>query len=232
MEGPRIVFEIPIFGGIHFTETVVISWFVIAAIFLLCLFLTHNLKKIPTSKRQVFAELIVTSVNNMVKSNMGETYLMFAPYIASLMAFSICGSLISLLGLRPITADLNTTITWALITFFMIQINRVRNKGVGGALKSFTEPIALMTPLNLISELATPVSMSFRHFGNIAGGMMITSLLYQALSGLSGMLHLPIPLLQVGIPAVLSVYFDLFSGIMQAYIFAMLTMVFVSSAGD
>ena len=89
-----------------------------------------------------------------------------------------------------------------------------------------------MLPLNILSEIATPVSMSFRHFGNIAGGMVITTLLMGALSALSTALHLPIPLLQIGIPGVLSLYFDLFSGCIQAFIFSMLTMAYVGSARE
>jgi len=153
------------------------------------------------------------------------------PYIATIFAFSICGSLISLLGLRAVTSDFSVLATWAVITFLLITATKIRFNGVGGWLKGFLDPVPVMLPMNIISEVATPVSMALRHFGNIAGGAVITALLYYGLTGLSRMVGLEIPLFTIGIPAVLSIYFDLFSSFMQAFIFIMLTMVFISNAG-
>jgi F-type H+-transporting ATPase subunit a len=115
-----------------------------------------------------------------------------------------------------------------------VQVNGIRKKGFGSWLKGFAEPVPVILPLNIISEIANPISLSFRHFGNIAGGMVITSLLYGALSALTSAVFggLTIPILQVGLPAFLSIYFDLFTSVMQAFIFSMLTMVFVSMAMD
>ena len=92
-----------------------------------------------------------------------------------------------------------------------------------------------MLPINIVSELATPVSLSFRHFGNIAAGSVITSLLYTALAALTNIIFrgfITVPIFQLGIPAVLSIYFDLFTGFMQAFIFSMLTMAFISNAAE
>lgn len=114
----------------------------------------------------------------------------------------------------------------------MIQICDIKANGIGGYLKGFTEPVAFMTPLNIVSLFVTPISMSFRHFGNIAGGMVISMLLYYALTGLSTALGLTVPLATIGIPAFLSIYFDVFSGVMQAFIFVMLSMVFIGSANE
>lgn len=116
-----------------------------------------------------------------------------------------------------------------LITYYRFKCGPI------GYLKSFCEPVALLAPLNIISEIATPISMAFRHYGNVLSGSVIAVLVASALQGLSKILlgWLPgvlgeIPFLQIGIPAVLSVYFDIFSGCMQAYIFAMLTMLNIS----
>lgn len=238
-QGPKIVFTLPIFGGIDITETIVIGWMIIIAVLLLCLWLTRDLKKIPEKKRQVVAEMFVNFVNNSVKETMGERFMNFAPYIATLLVYAILGALVSLIGLRSMTADFNVTLTWALMTFTLITYFKIKTNGFGGYLKSFAKPIALMTPLNIISEVATPLSMAFRMFGNVSGGMVITGLLYSALASLSKALHisfsigpLGLNLGQLFIPAVLSIYFDLFSGCIQAYIFAQLTMVYVSSAAD
>ena len=151
------------------------------------------------------------------------------------MIFSALGSLISLTGLRPVTADLNTTLSWALVTFMMVQLGGIKTKGFGGWLKGFLDPIPVMLPMNIMSEIANPISLSFRHFGNIAAGSVITSLIYSGLAALTNIIFqgwLPIPIFQLGLPAVLSVYFDLFSGVLQAFIFCMLTMVFVGMATD
>ncbi len=229
MEGPKIIFTIPIFGGLNITETTFIGWLLIAAITCLVLWLTHDMQKIPT-KKQVVAEMMVTAVNKLVQQSMGKKHMNYAPYIATIFSLSICGSLVGILGLRSMTADINVTMTWAFITFFLITFNKFKYNGFLGYFKGYTQPIAAMTPLNIISEFALPMSMGFRHFGNIAGGMVITSLLYSSLTALSHAIGLNIPIFQVGIPAVLSIYFDLFSSFMQAFIFIMLTLAFVGSS--
>ena len=162
---------------------------------------------------------------------MGKNHMGYVPYIMALFTMSLFGSLISLLGLRPVTAGINTTMSWAILTFLLIQFNGIKNKGIKGYLKGFVEPIPLLLPINIISEFSTPLSMGFRHFGNIAAGTIITSLVYGALAGLSSMVFggLQIPVFQAGLPAVLSLYFDLFTAGLQAFIFCMLTMVFIAN---
>ncbi|MBR1864471.1 MAG: F0F1 ATP synthase subunit A [Ruminococcus sp.] len=234
--GPKVVFEI---GSIVITETVVMGWLIVAVVTLLCLWLTRGLKKVPDSKRQVVAEMFVKFVNDMVKKNMGEKLMGYSPYIGALLISAVLGALISMVGLRSMTADINVTAAWALLTFVLITFHKIKANGFVGYLKSFAQPVAFILPLNLISELATPASMAFRLFGNVAGGMVITGLLYGALGTASEALHLHFAFgqwafsaLQVGIPAVLSIYFDLFSGCIQAYIFSMLTMVNVGAAAE
>lgn len=217
--------------GFSLTETMVNAWLVMAFITALCWYLGKDLQKHPKGK-QVIAEMLVQTVDNMVEGNMGKGTTQFAPLVAALMMFSLFGSLSSLVGLRPITADLNTTLGWALTVFALITFYKLRAGGLKGYLKGFAEPVAIMFPLNVLSEAATPVSMSCRHFGNMAGGLVISTLLLQALASLSTMLNLPIPLFQVGIPGVLSLYFDLFTGCMQAFIFGMLTMVYIGAARE
>ena len=127
----------------------------------------------------------------------------------------------------------------ALMTFVLITFYKIRAGGVLGYLKGFASPIFVMLPLNILSEIATPLSMAFRMFGNISGGAVITALVYSALASLSKLVHLAfevggfgLNIMQLFIPAVLSIYFDLFSGCIQAYIFATLTMVYVSGAAE
>lgn len=234
MNGPKILYVIPALGGIPITETVVNAWIAMAVILLVARWLAHNLQAVPT-RRQAAAEMLVSTVYNLVGQTMGQDKLMFAPYIGTLMVFSFIGSLMSMFGFRPPTGDLNTTLCWALITFGMVQYFGLKRKGIKGWLQKFVDPMPLILPLNFIGEFSTPISMMFRHFGNIAAGIAISSLLYGGLAAFSQMLFggfTSIPILQLGLPALLSVYFDIFTAALQAFIFCMLTMVLVSGAMD
>ena len=229
--GPNIITSFELFGiTINFTETIILEWIVMAVILGLAIFLTRNLKVTGVSKRQVIAEMAVEAITGLVKDTMGKRWLGITPYIATIFCFSIFGSLLSLTGLRAVTSDFSVLATWAGITFILITVTKITSGGVGGYLKGFLDPIPVMLPINILSEVATPVAMALRHFGNIAGGSIIMGLVYFGLTGLSHLIKLQVPVLTIGIPAVLSLYFDLFSDFMQAFIFIMLTMVFVSNA--
>ena len=244
--GAKILISKPEWGGFMLTETVVVTWGVMLVLILGARFLTKNLEVHPTKKRQLVAEMIVGAFQNLVGTNMGQKYAgtWYLPFIGALFYLSLGCSLSSLVGCYAPTSDLSTVLAWALLVFALITFNKIRSGGFLGYLKSYTEPIPVMTPFNIIGEIATPVSMAFRHFGNIASGSVITALIYGGLSALSGMVLglLPgalgetlsqIPVFAAGIPAVLSLYFDFFSSFLQAFIFCMLTMMYVSSAaGD
>lgn len=243
INGAQIYFTIPIFGGIPITSSLVNAWVVMAVITGLCYWLTRGLTVNNISKKQAVAELLVNTCQNFVNGNMGEHYAHFAPFIGALFSLSAFCSLSSLLGAFPATSNLSTELAWALLVFGMITYTKIKTNGMGGYLKGFTEPIAVFTPFNIISELATPISMAFRHFGNILSGGVISTLVYAALAtashalfsllpGFLGELLGRIPFLQVGVPAVLSVYFDLFSSLMQAFIFCMLTMLYIANAAQ
>ena len=229
VKGPGVLLSFDIGGvTINLTETVVVSWGILLCVTLFLLWLTKDLKTNNISKRQVAAEWIVTTVRGMVEDTMGKQWSSFAPYIAALFTFSITGSLVSMLGLRSVTADFNAPLTWALVTFVFIHGTNIKTHGIGGYLKGYVDPIPVMLPINILSEVATPVSMSLRHFGNVVSGMVITSLLYFALSAATKAIG--VAFLTIGIPAVASLYFDLFSGFMQAFVFIMLTMAYISNA--
>lgn len=230
--GPIIVFE-DLFGieGLTLSETTTTMWLIMIVLIGFSFFATRKLKKVP-GKFQNFIEILVGSINNLVKQTMGEDKMGFAPYMGTLIIFLAIANIIGLLGLRPPTADVNTTMGLAIITFVMIHFFGAKSKGTGNYLKGFLEPMPFLLPLNVIGEIATPVSLSFRLFGNVVGGLIIMNLVYSALAALSTKLGIGLPIFQVGIPAVLHVYFDLFAGILQSFIFTMLTMVFISIAMD
>lgn len=236
IHGAFIYFTVPLpFGGLPVTESQVNSLAVTLSVLFLCLFLTRGMTPRGGGKRQHFAEFIVGFTDKLVKDNMGESFSGFSPFVGAMMALSALSSLLSLLGLYPPTSDINIVGGWALLVFFQITYYKMKC-GPLHYLRSFADP-PLLTPLNVISEVATPLSMAFRHYGNVLSGSVISVLLAAGLSGLSCLVlgWLPgvlgeFPLLRVGIPAILSLYFDLFSGCLQAYIFAMLTMLYVGGA--
>ena len=243
IHGAPILFEIPILGGIRISASLVVTWGVMLVLTGLCIFLTRNLKVKNISKRQAIAEKIVLTAENFVRSNMGEAWMRFVPFIAAIFALSLFSSLASLLGLWAPTADVSTTMAWALVVFVIITAKKIQTNGVGGYLKGFCDPIFVMAPFNVLGEIFTPISMAFRHFGNIVSGTVITALIYAALltvnhalfsliPGFVGDLLGAIPFLAVGVPAVISLYFDWFGSFMQAFIFCMLTMMFIASAAE
>ena len=247
ISGAKVYFtiplDIPILGDIQISETIVNSWIVMLLITGLCIWLTHELKVENISKRQAVAEMLVEMANNFVIGNMGEKFRHMIPFVASLFATSVISNLLSLTTLRSPTADLSVEAAWAVVVFVMITSEKIKAGGVGGYLKGFTTPIPVLTPFNVLSEIATPISMACRHFGNILSGVVISALLYGALTvassaifgllpGVVGDVLSQIPFLSVGIPAVLSVYFDWFSGFMQAFIFCMLTTMYIANAAE
>ena len=285
VEGAFVYFTIPIFGGIPITQTTVSSCLVTALLIFACIKIGKNLQKRP-GPVQVLAEKGVAMIYDLTISAMGAHNAHWAPFMGTIFLSSICGSFIGLTGfLRSVTADLSCTLVWAIMVSVIIWYNNIKNNGFVGWLKGFTEPIVVMTPMNIVSEIAQPVSMAFRHFGNVAGGGVITSILYTAFAllsstvlnavaasgwlmgvilmavgaalllagsrkgklglkilggvsiavGLFGLLQAlnilsGVPILSLGIPAVLSVYFDVFSGFVQALVFTLLSMVYIAGS--
>lgn len=246
VNGPKILVRITslyeslggMFGNLV-TQTTVSLFVVTALVMLVAFILTRKISKRP-GRTQVVVEKLVDMLYGLVESTMGKHNLKFAPYIGALFLSSIFGTLIGMTQIfRSTTADLSVTAAWALVTTGMVWYHNIKNFGFRAWLKGFTEPIVVMTPMNIVSEIANPVSMAFRHFGNVAGGSVLTALIYGALAAASygifawlpeHILTVLPPILQVGVPAFLSIYFDLFSGFVQAFVFALLTMVYVGGA--
>ena len=250
VSGARIILGIPFLQelcqdipllelGNVVTQTTISLLVVTVILVLLAFVATKTLTKRP-GRMQVVFEKLMTMLNNLVRDTMGEHNMRFAPYIGTLFLSSIFCTLIGMTQILPsATKDLSVTLAWALVTTGMVWYNNIKNFGFGTWLKGFTEPIVVMTPMNIVSEIAQPISLAFRHFGNVAGGGVLTALIYAALGGLTQIVFgwLPDQILevfptvfQIGIPAVLSIYFDLFSGFVQALVFSLLTMVYVGGA--
>lgn len=234
--GAQIYFKIDMpLQPLYITEAHVVSLCVIISILFICLFLTRKLSVRSISSRQAIAEKLVNMAESFVCDNMGEQYVGFSAFMAAVMAISAFSSLSSLLGLYPPTSDVSIVGGWAILSFILITHYKLKG-GLWNYIKGFFEPIAIFAPFNVIGELATPVSMSLRHYGNVLSGVVISSLLAAGLSGLSSLVFGWLPgiigdlqLFRIGIPAVLSLYFDIFSGLLQAFIFAILTALYISN---
>ncbi len=238
INGPKILFTLPVFGGINITESVRNSWLVLIIVTAVCYWLTKDLSVNNPNKKQVIAEKLVLFVKGLVDNNMGSQWAHMLPFIGTILTFSFLSSVMSVAGLRSPTADFSVTAAMALVTFFLIEFYHFKSKGLLGFFTRLTEPVVVMTPMNIVGEFATPLSLALRHFGNIASGTVITALLYGALAAfsqfvlgwVSNSFIANIPIMQIGVPAVFSVYFDLFSSGIQAYIFCMLTMANIAGA--
>lgn len=206
-------------------ETIVNVYIVAIILIIFAVVVNRKIKKtnpndIPSGLLNV-VEVAVELVQTLVKQNMGEKQIWFTPYIFTLALFLLVSNLFGLLGFTPPTSDYNVTLSLALITFTLTQFYGIKNNGIGGYLKGFFDPLPFLLPLNILGELANPISLSFRLFGNILSGVIIMSLIYNALGLIS-------PL----ITPVLHAYFDVFSGILQTFIFSMLTMIFIGGNFD
>ena len=279
VDGAFVYYVIPVLGGIPITQTMVSTLIVTILLCSAFIYLGSHLKKRPDGK-QVLVEKGVMMLYNMVCDTMGAHNIHYLPLIGTIFLSSICSSLIGMTGfIRSATADLSVPLVWAVTVSVIIWRNTIKRDGIGSFLKNY------INPMNIVSDVAQPASMALRHFGNVAGGGVITSILYTALSmvsalvlnaisangwavgavmmaagvglfvlgvkksklglkilagvlfalGLFGLLQAlnvlsGVPLLAFGIPAVLSLYFDLFSGFVQALVFSLLSMVYISSS--
>ena len=174
--------DVPIFGTIQITQTLVVSWLVLILISALCIWLGHGLKVTNISRKQAVAEIAATALLKFVRGNMGTGFDHYIPLIGTIFATSVVSNLISLLGIWSPTADLMTELAWALVVFVLITYHKIKSSGIGGYLKGFLDPIFVMLPINIMSELFTPISMACRHFGNILSGTVISALIYGALT--------------------------------------------------
>ena len=185
INGSPILTTLPIFGGIPLTATLVVTWSIMLLLTLFCIWLTHDLRVDHVTTRQTVAEFLVNTAQNFVDSNMGTRFSHYAPFVAAIFSLSLLSSLSGLLGVFSPTADLSTELAWAVLVFVLITATKIKTNGIGGYLKGYTQPIAVLTPFNIISEIATPISMAFRHFGNIVSGTVISTLIYAALGAAS-----------------------------------------------
>ncbi|GAB6099490.1 F0F1 ATP synthase subunit A [Halanaerocella petrolearia] len=202
-------------------STVTTTWVIMAVLAIFSWLATRNLKREPESgSLQNIAEAFIKSVSGLVETTMGPNMKKFTPYIGTLVIYLTIANIMGIVPGRDVlhlytpTADLNTTFALAAITFFNIHYFGIKSNGLGTYLKGYFEPMPFLFPLNVIGNLADPVSLSFRLFGNMMASVVIMGLLYGVVTLI--------------IPGLADLYFNLFSGVLQAFIFTMLTMTYIS----
>ena len=203
-------------GGIGIAESVVVTWIIMAAVVLLSILLTRNLKVEHPGRGQLMLEYVVTWLQDIGKSIVGEEGAQYASYLTSVLIYLGIANLIGVLGFKPPTKDLNVTAALAIMSIILIEAAGIRKKGVKRWLKSFVEPVVLVTPINVLEIFIKPLSLCMRLFGNVLGAFVIMKLIES--------------ILPVGLPVLFSMYFDLFDGLIQAYVFVFLTGLFVKEA--
>lgn len=210
------VFTIPIFGGIPVYESVVVTWIIIAAVFLVCLLITRNLSVEHPGKGQLALESFVEWLYRFFGETIGENGKRYVPYLVAVLIYIAISNLIGIIGFKPPTKDMNVTIALSLMSIILIEASGVIAKGAKGFLHSFAEPMAIITPINILEVFIRPLSLCMRLFGNVLGSFVIMELL-----------KLLVP---VVLPALASLYFDIFDGLIQAYVFVFLTSLFMKES--
>ena len=203
-------------GVIGIYESVVVTWIIMAVVLLLSLILTRNLKVEHPGKRQLLLEQAVTSLEGITEGILGADGKRYAAYLTSVLMYLGIANLIGILGFKPPTKDLNVTAALAIMSIVLIEYAGIHQKGVKRWLKGFAEPIALVAPINVLELFIKPLSLCMRLFGNVLGAFVIMELIEY--------------IMPVGLPVVFSMYFDIFDGLIQAYVFVFLTGLFIKEA--
>ncbi len=209
---------------INITSDIVVQWVVILVLGITAYLLTRNLKRVP-DKKQVVLETIYNYVENLVKSNMGESFMVYLPYVGTLVVYLLSLNLLGLIGVEPPTKSLSVTLGLGITSFLVINGTAIKRNGIGGYAKGLVSPYALMLPLNILERVTLPISLALRLFGNMLAATLLISLLYKGLSSLSFFA-------QIGLPIVAHAYFDLFDGTIQMLVFTMLTIVYIKIISD
>ncbi len=212
-------------GEIFLSESFLLGILVAVVLAVLGGWLGTGLQTVPKGK-QVISELIVGWVYKYTRENVGKGHDGYAPYVGTIFGFCLLGSALGLFGLRPITADVNVTFALSILTFLLIQGSEVRKFGAIGKIKHMCDPYPFMLPLKVLEELTLPISLGFRLFGNILGGLIVVDIWFHFMTYLSG-LFTDIPFLRAVLVLPLNGFFDIFEPIIQTFIFTMLTMIFL-----
>jgi len=211
----RVAFTIPVLGGIPIPESCVMTWGIMAFLVIASILLVRKLKKVPKGS-QCLLEIGINWMNNFFLEILGEKGKKYLPFLETLLIYIGISNTIGIFGFRPPTKDLGVTATLALFAIVLIQISGIKERKFKGWLHSFIEPMPLLLPINILELFIKPLSLCMRLFGNVLGAFVVMELI-----------KMVIP---VGVPLALSLYFDIFDGCIQAYVFVFLTSLFMAEA--
>lgn len=211
--GSKTSFTIHLFGtNIPVPSSVTVTWGIMAVVMVLTLIFVRNLKMVP-DKPQMVVETLVGFISNFFTELLGEHGKRYIPYLGTVLIYLVCANVIGLFGITPPTKDINVTTALAIMSIILIEYSGIHAKGVKGYFKSFAQPMAIMTPINILEIMIRPLSLCMRLFGNILGGFVVMELIKIIVPAI-----IPIPF---------SFYFDIFDGLIQAYVFVFLTSLFM-----
>lgn len=210
------VLIIPVLGGIEVLESVAVTWVIMVILLIASILLTWDLKVENISKKQLILETAVVGLQDMIEGIIGEHGKKFVPYLATVLIFLGIANTSALFGFKPPTKDLNVTLGLAIMSIVLTEVAKFQKKGPRKFFKSFAEPVAVVTPINILEIFIRPLSLCMRLFGNVLGAFVVMELI-----------KIIIP---VGIPVPFSLYFDIFDGLIQAYVFVFLTSLFIKEA--
>lgn len=217
--GDKALIHIPYGDGFFdIYKSVVVSWLVIAIVFFLILFMTSDLKVHNISKRQAAVESFVIWIRGVTGGMIGEEGYRYRDYLGTVLIFIAFSNMMGLFGLTPPTMDITITIALSIMSIILVEGAGIRRKGVGKWAKGFAQPMAVIAPMNVLELFIRPLSLCMRLFGNILGATVIMELIKVAM---------PLPVI---VPAALSLYFDIFDGAIQAYVFVFLTSLYIKEA--
>ncbi len=211
--GAKTIFTVPILGGIPVTDSVVVSWFIVAILGLLFWIGGRRLKNIPGGLQNVL-EIVLDFIDSFVTDVTGPRGEVIVPYVGTISLYLIVANIIGAFGISPPTRDVNIAASLAVLTMLFVIYSSIKARGFKGWLKSFTEPLSIMVPFKIMDLFTRPLSLAVRLFGNVMAGFIIMELV----KGFVPMI----------VPSFLSLYFDFFDGVIQAVVFSLLTVMYVN----
>lgn len=212
----NVVFTIPLFGGIDVLESVVVTWIITGIIMIASLILVHGLKVRQNGRKQAALEKGICFLYDFFEELLGKDGRAYIPYLITVVIYIAIANMIGLLGMKSPTKDLNVTASLAVMSIILVEAAGIRKKGVKKWLKSFAEPIPIVAPINVLELFIRPLSLCMRLFGNVLGAVVVMALIKYL-----------VPLI---VPLPFSFYFDIFDGVIQAYVFVFLTSLYIKEA--
>ena len=212
----NVVFTIPVFGGIDVLESVVVTWIITAVIMIATLILVHGLKVRQINHKQAALESGICFLYDFFDDLLGKDGRAYIPYLITVVIYIGIANMIGLFGMKSPMKDLNVTASLAVMSIVLVEIAGIRKKGVKNWLKSFAEPIPIVAPINVLELFIRPLSLCMRLFGNVLGAVVVMALIKY--------------LIPVIVPLPFSFYFDIFDGVIQAYVFVFLTSLYIKEA--